>query len=449
MPKKKRGFTSPGLKLRNGIAVRIAIVGSGISGLVCARLLSRENRITLFEADSRIGGHVNTVSTELDGEQRQIDTGFIVYNERTYPKFTRILNDLQVETKPTSMSFSVRCDRTGLEYNGTSLNGVFAQRRNLLRPSFLLMLKDILKFNREADNIELSQTTVGEFLARRGYSKHFSEKYLLPMGAAIWSCPHQDFLQFPIRFILEFYANHGLLSLRDRPTWRVIAGGSKEYVKRLIEPFKACIQLNCAVRSVRRFRDTVQIDHEQGIDSFDQVIFACHSDQALSLLDDADDLERGLLSAFPYRLNSAVLHTDESVLPRSRRAWASWNYRIAQEDRSLPTVTYNMNILQHIQSRHTFCVTLNDDGNIDPAKVIRRFQYSHPVFTLDRAAVQARHRELIRRRRTSFCGAYWRNGFHEDGVVSALAVCRKFGVPDWTSQTEPTMAMKVRNGAGI
>ena len=266
------------------------------------------------------------------------------------------------------------------------------------------------------------------------------------MGAAIWSCPHEDFLRFPIRFILEFYRNHGLLDLRDRPTWRVVVGGAKEYVNRLVAPFADRIHLNRAITSVRRFQDGVRLAHQNGADHFDEVIFACHSDQALRMLIDADDLETELLSAFPYRDNSAVLHTDESVLPRRRRAWASWNYHIKQEEMARPTVTYNLNILQHIKSRHTFCVTLNDDENIDSSKVIRRFQYAHPVFTMNRAAIQQRHGEVIRRRRTSFCGAYWRNGFHEDGVVSALAVCKKFGIPDWTARTDREPQAKVGSG---
>ncbi len=255
------------------------------------------------------------------------------------------------------------------------------------------------------------------------------------MGAAIWSCPYDDFARFPIRFILEFYVNHGLLNLRDRPTWRVIEGGSKEYVKRLVKPLEDQVRLNCPVEAVRREQTCVQVTHSGGTESFDEVIFACHSDQALRILKDADSLETELLTAFPYSRNSAVLHTDESLLPRRRRAWASWNYHIAKDESMRPTVTYNMNILQHIRSPKTFALTLNEDTSIDPNKVIARFQYSHPVFTVNRSAVQKRHQEVIRHRRTSFCGAYWRNGFHEDGVVSALAVCRQFGVPDWTVQT--------------
>ncbi|MGI9429176.1 MAG: NAD(P)/FAD-dependent oxidoreductase [Bythopirellula sp.] len=425
--------------------MRIAVVGSGISGLVCARLLSRRHEVILFEAERQLGGHVNTVDVKLVDEQleRPIDTGFIVYNERTYPNFSKILTDLNVSTTPTSMSFSVRCDITGLEYNGTSLNGVFAQRRNLLRPSFHRLLRDILRFNREgcADYQQVPETqTVGEYLAQRGYSPQFSKQYLLPMGAAIWSCPCDDFAGFPIRFILQFYVNHGLLSLRDRPTWRVIRGGAIQYVNRLARPFADCVRLNCPVRAVRRLNGQVRVRHAGGDERFDEIVFACHSDQALRILGDADSLETELLSAFPYNQNTAVLHTDASVLPRQRRAWASWNYHITRDRGTRPTVTYNMNMLQHIRSPHTFCVTLNHSTVIDPEKVIGTFRYAHPQFTVKRASAQRRHDELIRRRHTSFCGAYWRNGFHEDGVVSALAVCQKYGIPDWTSETRERIA---------
>jgi uncharacterized protein len=417
--------------------VRIAVIGSGISGLTCARLLASGHDVTVFEADSRVGGHTNSVSVSVSGEQYEIDTGFIVYNERTYPNFTRLLAELNVETTPTSMSFSVRSDRDGLEYNGTSLNGVFAQRKNLFRPKFHRLLYDIMRFNR-AGSVDLEHVphnqTVGDYIVERGFSPQFSEQYLFPMGAAIWSCPFDDFAHFPIRFILEFYVNHGLLSLRNRPVWRVIRGGSKCYVDRLIDPFRNQIRLCCPVHSVQRSDDGVTIRHAQGSDSFDEVIFACHSDQALRLLgDEADEDEAEILSAFPYRRNTAVLHTDESLLPKRRRAWASWNYHIGSKPSSMPTVTYNANILQQIRSEQTFCITLNEDDSIDPAKVLAEFEYTHPVFTARREEFQARHQHFIRRHRTSFCGAYWRNGFHEDGVVSALSVCEEFGIPASTA----------------
>lgn len=424
--------------------MRIAIVGSGISGLTCARVLSAHHDVTVFEADTRIGGHTNTVSVNIDDEHHEIDTGFIVYNERTYPNFSRLLAELNVDTTPTSMSFSVRSDRDGIEYNGTSLNGLFAQRKNLFRPTFLRLLYDVMRFNRDG-TLDLDRVppdrTVGDYVTERGFSQQFAQQYLFPMGAAIWSCPFDDFARFPIRFILEFYVNHGLLSLRNRPVWRVIRGGSRRYVDRLVEPFRDRIRLRCPVGSVQRTDEGVSIRHANGSDDFDEVIFACHSDQTLRLLGgEADAQETEVLSAFPYRKNTAVLHTDATVLPKRRRAWASWNYHVGSEPSAMPTVTYNANILQRLESKHTFCITLNEGHLIDPTKVLAEFQYSHPVFTARRAEFQARHGSFIRRRRTSFCGAYWRNGFHEDGVVSALAVCEGFGIPASTAFTLPPVS---------
>jgi len=407
--------------------MRIAIVGTGISGLVAAHHLHREHDITLFEANDYIGGHTHTVPVDLDGRTYWIDTGYIVCNDWTYPNFLKLLADIGVKTRPTSMSFSVKCDRTGIEYNGTSLNGVFAQRLNLLRPSFLRMIRDILRFNRQAlaalDRLG-DAVTVDQFLDDGGYSKRFREHYLLPMGAAIWSCPTGTFGKFPMKFIVEFYKNHGLLSVSDRPTWHVIEGGSHSYVNVLIKPFRQRIRLNAPVRSIRRDVDEVTVLHSGGqLEKFDHVVLACHSDQALKMLERPTSNELDVLTAIPYEENSVVLHTDESVLPRNRRAWASWNYHVRSDDAAHATLTYNMNILQHIESKHTFCVSLNSDDVIDPGRVLRRFKYSHPVFTTARAAAQRRHAELLCDNRTSFCGAYWGNGFHEDGVNSALAVC--------------------------
>lgn len=436
--------------------MRIAIIGGGISGLTAAWLLHGRHSVSVFEAGGSVGGHSNTVAFSRDGRDYRIDTGFIVCNDRTYPNFLALLQQLGVQGRPTVMSFSVRCDRTGLEYSGTGLRGLFAQRRNLLRPSFLRMAADILRFNREGTRDVLrvpAEMTVGEYLSRNGYGKAFAEHYLLPMGAAIWSCPTGTFREFPIGFILEFYRNHGLLSLRNRPQWYTIPGGSRTYVDRLAAPFLSSVRLKTPVRSVTRHRTHVTVVTDAQEETFDEVIFACHSDQALRLLGDASELETTVLKAFPYERNDAVLHTDVSVLPRERNAWAAWNYRIGAEAGHRATVSYNMNLLQHIDSEQTFCVTLNDSDRIDPAKVISRHQYSHPVFTTERATMQSRHSELIRANRTSFCGAYWGNGFHEDGVNSALAVCRRFGVRDirdvahagpaegtWSSAAEPSSA---------
>lgn len=404
--------------------MKIAIIGAGISGLVAAYKLHGRHDVTVFEANAYAGGHTNTVDVELDGERHAIDTGFIVYNERNYPHFVRLLAQLGVATKPTTMTFGVRDDRVGLEYNGESLDKLFAQRGNLLRPSFHRMLLDILRFNREARRIasdEGCSLTLGEFLHRGNYSKALSERYLLPMGSAIWSCPTGDFAGFPVRFVAEFYENHGLLNLIDRPQWRVIEGGSRTYVEKLIRPFREAIRLRTPVASVHRNDAGVAIRLcDGGQESFDRVIFACHADQALRLLgDEATGVEQEVLRAFPYNRNVAVLHTDESTLPRSRKAWASWNYRIA-EGASAATVTYDMTLLQGLPTQRRFLVTLNDEERIAPEKILARFIYEHPSFDLRRAAAQSRHVELNRTPRTAYCGAYWGNGFHEDGVRSAL-----------------------------
>jgi len=325
-----------------------------------------------------------------------------------------------------------------LEYAGNNLKGLFAQRRNLLRPRFYRLLFDWRRFSELSLALLKSiddSLTVGEFLREHRFSKPFIDHYFLPMGSAIWSCPLGTFEQFPIRFIVEFYRNHGLLSLRDRPQWRTIVGGSRRYVEAMTARFQDSIRMSCPVRRVQRFDDRVKIETANAIETFDHVVLACHSDQALRILDqDASNTETDVLSAFPYERNTAVLHTDVSVLPKRRAAWASWNYRIGNDqsrshrleaNNSKATVSYDMNILQHIQSKHEFIVTLNSDDQIDPKKVLKQIIYHHPIFTTDRAAAQQRHGELIDQNRTSFCGAYWGNGFHEDGVVSAIAVCEK------------------------
>ncbi len=422
--------------------MKIAIVGSGVSGLVAAFHLQRHHEITVFEANDYVGGHVNTVDVQVDDRDYAIDTGFIVYNDWTYPKFIELLEQLRVPSRPTEMSFSVADPVSRLEYNGHSLNTLFAQRRNLLKPSFHRMVRDVLRFNRQAgraaDDFD-DGVTVEEFLTRHGYSQEFAQWYLLPMGAAIWSCPTGQFGRFPIRFIAEFYRNHGLLNIRNRPTWRVVEGGSRRYVSRLTAGFEDRIRVNAPVVSVRRTEKEVEVFADGQWHQYEHVVFACHADQALRILgDSATSVERELLSAFPYSRNVAILHTDRSLLPRSRRAWASWNYRLREDAAAPASVTYNMNILQGIRSETVFCVTLNGESEIESNRIIQRFVYQHPVFTTDRTAAQSRHRELLASNRASFCGAYWRNGFHEDGVVSAQAVVdaidamehRNFSGPD-------------------
>ena len=407
---------------------RIAIVGTGISGLVAAHLLRDDHEVTVFEARDRIGGHTHTVDVDAAGGRLAVDTGFIVYNELTYPNFTTLLDRLRVATHETTMSFSVRCDRTGLEYNGTSLNRMFAQRRNLLRPRFHRMIREIMRFHREAPGVleDDSDVTVAEYLDRRRYHDAFAREYLLPMGSALWSCPIGTFERFPIRFVVEFFRNHGMLAVNDRPQWRVVTGGSYRYVEPLIAGFRDRIRLSAPVRSIRREPDAVAVATDAGTERFDHVILACHSDQALRMLADPTPVESEVLGAIPYQSNDVVLHTDTAVLPRRPRAWASWNYLLPEDAHNAATVTYNMSMLQGLRAPSTYCVSLNKREIAEDA-MIGRYDYAHPIYTLDRERAQRRHHELIATNRTSFCGAYWGYGFHEDGVNSALAVGAAFG----------------------
>jgi predicted NAD/FAD-binding protein len=410
--------------------MRIAVIGSGISGMVAAYHLSRFHEVTLYEAGPYIGGHTHTVDIEYQGRNYAVDTGFIVYNDWTYPNFIRLLDTLGVPWQPSCMSFSVRCERTGLEYNGTSINSLFAQRRNLLRPAFLRMVADILRFNQRAPRLLESPAdgmTLSTYLEREAYSKYFVDHYIIPMGAAIWSSRPVDMLHFPARFFVEFFANHGFLSVDDRPTWRVIRGGSREYLKRLTAPYAAGIQLNTPVASLQRQPNRIVVRLKNGtVENFDQVFIACHSDQALKLLSDASHEEREILGAIPYQANEALLHTDSSLMPRRPLAWAAWNYHLPIEPVGRVTVSYNMNILQSLDAPAQFLLTLNRGDAVDPKKVVGRYVYHHPVYTAAAVAAQGRRCEINGVRRTYFCGAYWGYGFHEDGVNSALASLAEF-----------------------
>ena len=412
--------------------MRIAIVGTGISGLVAAYLLSREHEVTVFEANGYIGGHTHTIPVERFGRQYAVDTGFIVFNPRTYPNFVELLDQLGVESQPTTMSFSVRCERTGLEYNGTDLNRLFSQRRNVLRPSFYRMLADTLRFYREAPGLLTAadeSLTLGDYLLRARYSQPFIDWHLIPLGAAIWSADPRRMLEFPARHLIEFFSRHGFLQVGGRPGWRVIRGGSHEYVGPLVRGFRDRIRLRCAVRTIARTHAGVRVTAQgSGPERFDAVVLATHSDQALSLLADASRAEREILGAIPYQRNEVVLHTDARLLPRSPRAWAAWNYHLLPTVGAAAALTYNMNILQGIESPEPFCVTLNRGAAIDPAKVITRMTYHHPVYTRAALTAQRRWAEINGVNRTYFCGAYWGDGFHEDGVKSALAVSGRFGL---------------------
>ncbi len=413
--------------------MRIAIVGSGISGLVCGYLLAKQHSITLYEANDYLGGHTHTLDVPLAGRTHAVDTGFIVFNDRTYPRFNRLLSRLGLTPQPTEMSFSVRHGPSGFEYNGHDLNSLFAQRRNLLSLPFYRFIRDILRFNRQARR-HLAEgrlarwTTLGDYLQAGGYGDFFIRRYILPMGAAIWSASLDDMRRIPLTFFLGFFEQHGLLNVVDRPQWYVLPGGSRSYIEPLIRHWQGGIRLATPVRGIRRRADGVTLASADGESHFDAVILACHSDQALQLLEDASLAERQILGAIPYRDNEVVLHTDVRLLPRSPRAWASWNYLLDDDEARPAAVTYDMNRLQGIGAGETFCVTLNRSELIDPARILARFDYSHPQFTQAAIAAQGRRNEICGLGATHFCGAYWHNGFHEDGVRSALEVCARFGV---------------------
>jgi uncharacterized protein len=410
--------------------MRVAVIGSGISGMVAAYHLSRKHDITLFESGADIGGHTHTVDVESRGRHLAVDTGFIVYNDWTYPNFIALLDELQVPWQPSDMSFSVRCEHSGLEYNGTSLNSLFAQRRNLARPSFLRMVADILRFNRRAPALLVpgsADLSLAEYLRQEGYSRYFIDHYIIPMGAAIWSSRPVDMLGFPARFFVEFFSNHGFLSVDERPTWRVIRGGSREYVKRLTAPYAARIRRSTPVASLARRPNRVLLRLKDGsVEQFDRVFLACHSDQALKLLSDPSHAERQILGAIPYQENEALLHTDTRLMPRRPLAWAAWNYHLPLQRHARVTVTYNMNILQSLNAKEQFLLTLNRGEAVDPAKVLGRYVYHHPVYTAAAVAAQKRRHEINGMRGTYYCGAYWGYGFHEDGVNSALAALQEF-----------------------
>jgi len=410
--------------------VRIAVVGAGIAGLYTARHLSRDHDVTVFEAADYAGGHTNTVDVEIEGRTWAVDTGFIVFNDWTYPNFIAMLRELGVAWQRSNMSFSLRCERTGLEYNGTSLNSLFAQRRNLLRPTFLRMIAEILRFNSRAKELlggGNDTLTLGEYLARGRYSRQFVEHYILPMGRAIWSAESAAMLQFPARFFVDFFDRHGFLSVDDRPVWQAVRGGSREYVRALIAATPARLRLSTPVASIRRQPGQVTVRTVRGeVESFDYAFLACHSDQALAMLESPTRAEEEVLRAFPYAANEAILHTDESLLPRRPLARAAWNYHLLRDQQEAVALTYDMNVLQSLDAYVRFLVTLNHRRAIDERRIVRSFLYHHPVYLPQGVAAQKRHRELNGARRIYFCGAYWRCGFHEDGVVSAQTALAHF-----------------------
>jgi len=414
--------------------MRIAIIGTGISGLTAAWKLHADHELTIFEANDYVGGHTNTVDVDLGGRRWAVDTGFIVFNDWTYPNFIALMDEIGVASRASEMSFSVRCDRTGLEYCGSSMDQLFAQRKNLVSPGFWRMIRDILRFNRESPALLTGsdgELSLGEYLARQGYSRRFVDHYIIPMGAAIWSTDPVTMQSFPARYFVEFFSNHGMLSVDDRPQWRTITGGSRSYVGPLTAPYADRIRLRAPVARVHRHPGSVEVVTRGGHRaSFDAVVFACHSDQALAMLAEPTVAEREVLGAIPYQPNLAVLHTDRRMLPKRRKAWSAWNYHIPARAQDQVAVTYDMNILQGLDAPEEFLVTLNPPAEIDPAKILREIHYDHPVYTPRGVAAQARRGEIMGENRSFFCGAYWSYGFHEDGVKSGLAAAE--AVTEWS-----------------
>jgi predicted NAD/FAD-binding protein len=401
--------------------MKIAIVGAGISGNAIAHLLHKEHKITLFEKNDRIGGHSHTHKIQIEDKTISVDTGFIVFNKKTYPLFTSLLDKLGVDYEDSNMSFSVFSKLSGLEYNGTNLNTLFSQRKNLFNFKFIKMVLEIFRFNKKA--LELLSTkeeiTLGDYLANHNYSSYFSKHYILPMGSAIWSSNIETMLNFPAKFFVKFFHNHGMLNINDRPQWLTITGGSESYVKKLCEPFINSIKLNSNIRFIERMENKVIIHHNQGSENFDYLFMACHSNEALKLIKDTSYVEKELLGSIPYADNDVYLHTDASIMPKHKLSWAAWNYNIDNKNHEPISLTYNMNILQNIKSESPVLVTLNPKSNIDPKKIIKKLNYSHPTFTIDGINAQKKHHLISGVNRTFYAGAYWGNGFHEDGVKSA------------------------------
>ena len=408
---------------------KIAVVGTGIAGNVVSYYLNQDHDITVFEKNNYVGGHSHTHSVSSPEGDYQVDSGFIVFNYETYPQFTRLLQKLGVEVQTSEMSFGVRCERTGLEYMGSTLNSLFTQRRNFFRPSFWGMLIDIIRFNRNgASLLDEGDTAISleDYLKKEAYGKAFKEDYLLPMASAVWSADKNMMSRFPAKYLIRFFYNHGLLKIFNRPQWYVIKGGSKAYVDAITRGHRQAIRLNTAVNSISRSDTGVIVKTSVDQESFDYVFLACHSDQALSLLANPRELEREILGAITYQKNDAVLHTDTSLLPKNRRAWAAWNYHRLEREQDQVAMTYNMNILQNFSCETQFCVTLNNTSAVDPSKIIAKMRYEHPVYTPESVAAQGRQREINGQDRIYFCGAYWRYGFHEDGVASAMSALDDF-----------------------
>ena len=408
--------------------MKIAIVGSGISGNSLAYTLSKEHDITLFEKNNRLGGHSHTHEIISQGKKINVDTGFIVFNKKTYPLFTKLLDELNVHYEKSDMSFSVFSKDRNFEYNGTTLNTLFSQRKNIFNYKFIKMIYEIIKFNKVALTLLSAKTEISleTFLRQNNFSDYFCKNYILPMGSAIWSSNINSMLKFPAVFFVKFFNNHGMLNINDRPQWLTVTNGSKEYVEKLTASIKKNIRLNCPVKAVKRNKDSVEIKSSDGTEIFDYIFFACHSDEALKLIIDPSAQEKEVLSSIPYSKNEVTLHTDESIMPNNKLTWAAWNYNIDSTNDMPIALTYNMNILQNLKTQQTILVTLNDNGNINPEKVLKKINYDHPLFSLRSVEAQKNYGIISGVNRTGYAGAYWGNGFHEDGISSAYNAIKFF-----------------------
>ncbi|MEY4454320.1 MAG: hypothetical protein RI951_914 [Pseudomonadota bacterium] len=408
--------------------MKIAIIGSGISGNTLAYYLNPHHQITLFESNDRIGGHSHTHHIDIFNQKVSVDTGFIVFNKKTYPNFLKLLHELKVPYENSAMSFSVKDSQKDFEYNGTSLNALFAQRKNFMNPRFYKMIREILRFNKSSIILLSSdeEISLGDYLKREGYSDFFKKYYILPMGSAIWSSNIKTMMEFPAKFFIQFFNNHGMLNINDRPQWLTISGGSINYVNKMIEPFRKKIKLNQNIKYVERKKDHIAIHHKDRIEKFDWVFFACHSDEALKLIKSPGLHEKNILKAIPYTDNEVVLHYDDHFMPKRKLAWAAWNYHINDNANSPASLTYNMNILQNLKTEAPLLVTLNPMQKINKKKIIKTLSYAHPQYSLRSIEAQSKYHLISGVNRTSFAGAYWGNGFHEDGVKSALDAIQQF-----------------------
>ena len=408
--------------------MKIAIIGSGISGNTLAYYLNPHHQITLFESNDRIGGHSHTHHINIFNQKVSVDTGFIVFNKKTYPNFLKLLHELKVPYENSAMSFSVKDSQKDFEYNGTSLNALFAQRKNFMNPRFYKMISEILRFNKSSIILLSSdeEISLGDYLKREGYSDFFKKYYILPMGSAIWSSNIKTMMEFPAKFFIQFFNNHGMLNINDRPQWLTISGGSINYVNKMIEPFRKKIKLNQNIKYVERKKDHIVIHHKDRIEKFDWVFFACHSDEALKLIKSPGLHEKNILKAIPYTDNEVVLHYDDHFMPKRKLAWAAWNYHIDDNSNSPASLTYNMNILQNLKTEVPLLVTLNPMQKINKKKIIKTLSYAHPQYSLRGMEAQSKYHLISGVNRTSFAGAYWGNGFHEDGVKSALDAIQQF-----------------------